>query len=261
MSEQNLKDLFDGAEQEGAISPEAREVIKINDMGAQIQEGLGLTPENIDIKSSEVMIVAMLVDDSSSIDYSNNTQAIIDGYNVVIKSLYESKQRDSILVYAIAMNSGVLCPCQPVSEGVDISQQYSPIGRTPLFDEAIVTLATILAKCKQFNDSGVSCRTATLFMTDGCDVGSQAKSPEVKKIIDDMLLSENHIIAGMGIDDGCTDFKEVFSDMGIRSEWILTPGNTQSEIRKAFQVFSQSAVRASQNAGSFSQTANEGFCG
>ncbi len=37
--------------------------------------------------------------------------------------------------------------------------------------------------------------------------------------------------------------------MKIRDEWILTPGNSDSEIRKAFQVFSQSAVRVSQSAG------------
>jgi hypothetical protein len=34
--------------------------------------------------------------------------------------------------------------------------------------------------------------------------------------------------------------------MGIPDRWVLTPGNSASEIRRAFQVFSQSAVRASQ---------------
>jgi len=47
--------------------------------------------------------------------------------------------------------------------------------------------------------------------------------------------------------------------MGIRDEWILTPGNSEAEIRKAFRVFSQSAVRASQGAGSFSQSGLGGF--
>jgi hypothetical protein len=72
-------------------------------------------------------------------------------------------------------------------------------------------------------------------------------------------MAENHIIAAMGIDDGRTDFRQVFQDMGIRDEWILTPGNSQKDIRNAFQVFSQSAVRASQSAGSFSQTSLGGF--
>jgi Ca2+-binding EF-hand superfamily protein len=75
-----------------------------------------------------------------------------------------------------------------------------------------------------------------------------------------MLRTEQHIIAAMGIDDGGkTDFHQVFRSMGIRDEWILTPGSTPSEIRKAFGTFSKSAVRASQTATSFSQTAAGGF--
>ena len=73
-----------------------------------------------------------------------------------------------------------------------------------------------------------------------------------------MTRSEAHIVAAMGISDGITDFRAVFRDMGIEDRWILTPGNNPSEIRRAFQVFSQSAVRASQ-AASFSQGAAGGF--
>jgi hypothetical protein len=40
----------------------------------------------------------------------------------------------------------------------------------------------------------------------------------------------------------------VFREMGIEDRWILTPGSTASEIRRAFQVFSQSAIRAGQGA-------------
>jgi hypothetical protein len=73
-----------------------------------------------------------------------------------------------------------------------------------------------------------------------------------------MTRSEAHIVAAMGISDGTTDFRSVFREMGIEDRWILTPGNNPSEIRKAFQVFSQSAVRASQ-AASFSSSALGGF--
>ncbi|WP_041429419.1 hypothetical protein [Synechococcus sp. PCC 7502] len=48
--------------------------------------------------------------------------------------------------------------------------------------------------------------------------------------------------------DGYTDFQQIFKEMGISDRWILTPGNSDSEIRQAFQVFSQSAVRVSQGA-------------
>ena len=54
------------------------------------------------------------------------------------------------------------------------------------------------------------------------------------------------------------DLRAIFREMGIEDRWILTPGNNPSEIRKAFQVFSQSAVRASR-AASFSQGAVGGF--
>ena len=67
-------------------------------------------------------------------------------------------------------------------------------------------------------------------------------------------------IAAMGIDNGSTDFRKVFADMGIPAEWILTPKSDPHAIREAFQVFSQSAVRASQ-AAAFSATALAGFAG
>lgn len=71
-------------------------------------------------------------------------------------------------------------------------------------------------------------------------------------------MAETHVVAAMGIDDGSTDFRSVFQEMGIEDRWILTPANTASEIRSAFQVFSQSALRASQ-AARFSKTAIGGF--
>jgi activator of 2-hydroxyglutaryl-CoA dehydratase len=73
------------------------------------------------------------------------------------------------------------------------------------------------------------------------------------------MSSETNIIAAIGIDDGSTNFEEVFTEMGIPKQWILTPKNTPSEIRQAFALASQSAVRASQGAASFSQTAMGGF--
>jgi hypothetical protein len=64
----------------------------------------------------------------------------------------------------------------------------------------------------------------------------------------------------MGIDDGGqTDFRQVFRDMGIREEWILTPGNGQQEITQAFALFSRCAMRVSQSVGNFNQMFLGGF--
>ena len=103
----------------------------------------------------------------------------------------------------------------------------------------------MIAKAEELAQAGIAVRTVTLIITDGGDYGStRCKPADVAALVTDMLAQENHIVAAMGISDGTTDFKKVFRAMGIPDRWILTPGNSASEIRRAFQVFSQSAVRA-----------------
>src|SRR5436190_2898803 len=124
---------------------------------------------------------------------------------------------------------------------------YNPRLSTPLYDQTAVVLGTVIAKAQELAQAGIAVRTVTLIITDGGDYGSRRCRPaDVKAIVDDMLAQENHIVAAMGISDGTTDFKSVFRSMGIPDRWILTPGNSATEIRRAFAVFSQSAVRASQ---------------
>ena len=53
--------------------------------------------------------------------------------------------------------------------------------------------------------------------------------------------------------------RDVFRSMGIEDRWILTPGKDAADIRKAFLLFSPSAVRASQGGASFSRAAVGGF--
>jgi hypothetical protein len=127
-------------------------------------------------------------------------------------------------------------------------QNYQPNKGTPLYDQTVVLLGTVLAKAQDFADNGVPVRTVTLIITDGADCHSlRSQAKDVSLIVKDMLKAENHIIAGMGIDDGSTDFRRVFQEMGISDRWMLTPSNSETEIRQAFQVFSQSAVRVSQS--------------
>jgi len=74
-------------------------------------------------------------------------------------------------------------------------------------------------------------------------LGTPLYDQTVATLIRDMRQAETHIVAAMGIED----------------QWILTPGNDVSQIRRAFQVFSQSAVRASQSAAHFGQAVLGGF--
>ncbi|HEY3355871.1 MAG TPA: hypothetical protein VGQ83_21640 [Polyangia bacterium] len=251
--------LFNSAREEGTLSPAAVKALTIPDLGARIAAGLGIKVD--DVAASEVTLVTMMPDDSGSIRFGGNAQAVRDGHNLVLEALGRSRQREGILAHTRYLNGFVLYPYCPLDGAVRMdSHNYDPNQGTPLYDQTVVLLGTVLAKAQEFAHSGVPAHTVTLLITDGADEHStHSTAKDVRAIAQDMLRSEMHIVAAMGIDDGRTDFRKVFRDMGIEDRWILTPGASQSDVRRAFQVFSQSAVQASQGAARFSRTAVGGF--
>lgn len=255
------KNMFEAAHAEGGLSEASLQALAIPDLGAQIQAGLGISVD--DVPASEVVLVAMMPDDSGSIRFAGNAQAIRDGHNLVLDALRQSKQRDGILAHTRYLNGQVLYPYCPVDQAPKMdSKNYDPDGGTPLYDQSVVLLGTVLAKAREFADAGVPSRTVTLILSDGADEGSmRARAQDVAAIVRDLRRAETHIVAALGVQDGRTDFKKVFREMGIEDRWILTPSAGASELRRAFQVFSQSALKASQGGGSFSKTALGGFGG
>jgi hypothetical protein len=252
--------LFQTAQQEGLLCAESLRTLEVQDIGAQIQAALG-TPAD-DVQASEVVLVTMLIDDSGSIRFvRGNTEAVRAGHNRVLEALAATKQADSILVHTRYLNGHILFPYRPLARAVPLdAHNYDPNLGTPLYDETVVLLGTVLAKTQEFAANGVPARTVTLLVTDGNDQHStRMNAAKVRCVVEDMLRAETHIIAAMGLDDGSVDFRVVFRAMGIPDRWILTPGNSPGEIRRAFEVFSRSAVRASQTTGSFSKTALGGF--
>lgn len=258
----NVQSLFGNAQAEGTISPAgAAAVMAIPDIGATIQAGLGICVD--DVKASEVLLVTMLIDDSGSISTCRNEDNVRQGVNLVLEALGQSKQKDGILVYCKYFNEDApLYPYVPLDQAIKLdTSNYIPNGGTPLYDQIAVVLGTVLAKSQEFVNAGVAVRSVTLIVTDGANEHSKKhKSPgSIKPLVLDVRRAETHIVAAMGIDDGRTPFKAIFEEAGIDSRWILTPKNSPSEIRRAFELASQSALRASQAAGSFSQVAGGGF--
>src|SRR3954465_3728707 len=93
----DLAQLFQAAEEQGAISPAARAVLDVPDLGARIQEGLGIKVS--DVQSSEVVLCTIMPADSGSIRFAGNAQVVRDGHNLVIDALTASRQKDSILAH------------------------------------------------------------------------------------------------------------------------------------------------------------------
>jgi hypothetical protein len=254
----NVNDLFAEAHAEGVLSPSSLQTLTGVDLGAQIQAGLGISVD--DVQASEVVLLTIMPDDSGSIRHAGNEQAVREGHNLVLDALTRSKQGDGVLAHTRYLNGTVLFPYRPIDQAVQMTAaNYEANQGTPLYDQSVVLLGSVVAKAQEFTRNGVAARSVTLIITDGSDQHSRrASAQDVAALVRDMNRSEAHIVAAMGISDGTTDFRAVFREMGIEDRWILTPGNNPSEIRKAFQVFSQSAVRASQ-AASFSQSAVSGF--
>jgi hypothetical protein len=264
----DINALLTGAVDEGAIGNVSLNILQgVDDIGNRIQAGLG-TPADA-ITASEVILVRVLVDDSPSMS-GDPQMAAITGYGSVIDALLDSKQKSGILFGADLLNGGMVCPYTPLDQAIRLDHSnYRLTGLTPLFDRTLATLKIVLTKTMEFSDNGVPVRTVTCIATDGFDNQSQATAAKVATVVKDMLKGENHIICAMGICERTNDatelnrrqqqFRDVFETMGILPQWMLTPANSPSEIRKAFAVFSNSAVRASQNAANFSQTLVAGF--
>lgn len=248
----NAQALFGAAASQGLVSNQTHQALTVTDLGALVQAGLGTPPDLVE--ATELFLAAILLDDTGSIQAAGSESAVRTGANEVAEALRASKNADGILMLIDKLNSGQICPFTPIrSVPKVVPQNYRGSGATPLYDRTFEILSVVLAKQVQVNQTGAQVRTATLIVTDGADNTSRRRASEVKKLVSDLRRAECHIIAGMGIDDGSTDFRQVFREMGIDDSWILTPQNSPTEIRRAFQLFSRSSVQASQGAASFSR--------
>lgn len=284
----SIDDLFQSAQDDDVIGQDAFDALQVIDLGVKIGDALG-TPAD-QFQQGEVVLVAVLIDDSGSIRFCGNTEVVADGHNCVIEALMESKQQDNVLFHSRLLSGQIINPFVSIEQAVKLQTgpggNFNPNQGTPLYDESVAFWGTILAKSQEFSDQGVPVRTISLILTDGSDQHShdfyemeddakmgrwRAPKPGVTALATDLLRQENHIISGMGVADDDddqfqTDFRTVFQRMGIRDEWIVvvkqdgrSKDEFKSELRKQCQVFSQSAVRASQSAANFSQQAVGGF--
>lgn len=235
----SVSGLFQSANDSGALSNQALQTLTVVDVGAQIQAAMGIPA--INVPASEVVLLSLLIDDSGSIESAGNTDNICEGHNLILDAQLEAQVRDNILVHTRYLNGQVLFPYCQLSQATRMDRyNFRPGGGTPLYNHSVLFLGTVLAKAQEFEDNGIAVRTVSVIVTDGGDTQPRPfNSSDVRRIVQDMLRFENHLICGMGIDDGNTDFVRVFQEMGISEGNILTPGNSKKELRRAFQTVSQ----------------------
>lgn len=262
----DVNDLFQEGHDEGSISTEAVQSLRIADLNDAIRPGLAVNIE--DVAASEMILLTLLIDDSGSIRFSSNAQAVRDGYNQIKNEVLRgSRESEEIMIHTRYLNpsirdengdmTDILYPFCPIEQAVDMNpQNYDPRGSTPLYDQIFVTLATVQAEMQRWTRLNVPCRSIVVIITDGADLSSSQHSPAtIRPVVGTLLSQEVNVICAMGIEDGeGTNFRRVFADMGIPPEWVLTPDNTESDIRRAFGMVSRSVSTASRPATGMTST-------
>lgn len=258
----NIKNLLNNAAADEALSAGSISLFNGNTgIQEEIQGALGVGADLF--RAAEAVLVTIMPDDSGSIAAANNESVMIEGVNTVLDAVGDARVQDNILAHIRLLNGTMVCPFVPLTQAERLTtRNYAADKGTPLYDGIVTLLGAVMMKVQEFRDAGIPVQTVTLIATDGQDEHStRNRAADVKKIVDDMNRSEDHIVAAMGIDDGSGRFEAVFREMGILPKWILTPSNSHGEIRKAFRMFSQSASAAARGSAAFSQTALGGGFG
>ena len=254
----NLNDLFSGAVDAGLISKDTSTMLT-GHLGQVVVAGAaGKAME--DIEASDVTLVTILLDKSSSIGFSRLEQAVRDGYSVLVDTLACSKECDSILVALWTFNDRqkVVHSYVPVMDATTLNKKnYRSSGATCLYDTWCDSLAANVAYAQQLRDSGTPCRSVVVVITDGEDTCSKRRASDCAKISKDLLASEQFVLAFVGVGSD-VNFHAVARRMGVPDGCIeVRKSATPSALRKVFQMVSQSAIRASQ--GLIAPGANAGF--
>src|SRR5574341_1966391 len=148
-----VNQLFTVALDEGTLSTASYQALTVADLGAQIQAALGVSVD--DFTASEVVLVTVMPDDSGSIRFGGNATVVREGHNQVLAALRGSKQKSSVLVHTRYLNGKILFPYCGVDQAVELdTQNYDPNLGTPLYDQTVVLLGTVLAKAQEFQDAG-----------------------------------------------------------------------------------------------------------
>lgn len=255
-----LASLFSGAQSAGTIGAQSTQIITGN-LGAVVIAGAaGKDAE--DIVASDVMLVTLLVDASSSIHSRGLEDAVREGQNMLVDALSQSRDRDAILMALWTFNDELRVVHSYVGlEDVTRldAKTYQGVGGTRLYDTWCDALAANVAYAERLRAAGTPCKSVVVVVTDGEDCGSRRRAADCATISRDLLASEQFTLAFVGVGNA-VDFHAIAREMGIPDGNVTVQAQaTPAGLRKVFRMVSQSAIRASQ--GLVRPGANTGFFG
>ena len=212
-----------------------------------------------DITASDVTLVTLLVDASSSIHDRGLEDAVRDGQNALVDALGDTRERDSILMalWTFASDTRVVHSYVGLEDVTRLDKKsYAGLGSTRLYDTWCDALTANVAYAERLRSSGTPCKSVVVVVTDGEDCGSKRRAADCARISNVLLASEQFTLAFVGVGSG--DFHTIAHEMGVPDGCIAVQAQaTPSAIRQVFRMVSQSAIRASQ--GRIAPGPNAGF--
>jgi uncharacterized protein YegL len=212
-----------------------------------------------DITASDVTLVTLLVDASSSIHDRGLEDAVRDGQNGLVDALGDTRERDSILMamWTFASEVRVVHSYVGLDDVTRLDKKsYNAVGGTCLYDTWCDALTANVAYAERLRSSGTPCKSVVVVVTDGDDCGSKRRAADCARISKIVLASEQFTLAFVGVGGG--DFHATAREMGVPDGCIAVQAQaTPSTIRQVFRMVSQSAIRASQ--GRIAPGPNAGF--
>jgi hypothetical protein len=213
-----------------------------------------------DIEATDVTLVTVMIDASSSIASARLSQAVRDGYNGMLDAFAGSKEKDAILVSAWKFNyqAELIHSYVPIKDAIRLDKKtYRPSGSTALYDTWCDALLANVAYAQRLRDSGTPVRSVAVVLTDGADVGSKRRAKQCAALSQDLLKSEQFVLAFVGVGDEAY-FTKIAQSMGVPDGSIEVQKNaTASGLRQVFQMVSRSTIRVSQ--GKIQAGPNTGF--
>ena len=245
-SSQDLEALVGSAVAAGVLSNGTAQLISGNLGDLVLAGAAGQDLESIE--ATDVTLVTVLLDKSSSIAAAQLEPAVRTGYNLLLDTFASSQEADSIMValWTFDHDAHVVHSYLPVNEAATLnSQNYRAGGATHLYDTWCDALAANVAYAQRLRDAGTPTRSIVCVITDGEDVGSRRRIADCARLSRELLASEQFVLAMVGVGDAA-DFRSVGRSMGIPDASIaVQPQATGKALREVFELVSRSVIQLS----------------
>jgi hypothetical protein len=252
--------LLGNAAQAGTITAQTQTMLSGSLDAVVVAGAAGMDVENI--VATDVTLVTVLIDSSTSIHTASLEQAIREGQNALVDAFKGSRENDSVLLalWTFSDEIRVVHSYVAIDDATRLdANNYAGVGGTHLYDTWCDALAANVAYAQRLRTSGTPCKSVVVVITDGEDTGSRRRARDCARISQDLLASEQFVLAFVGVGSEAA-FAPIAKQMGIPSGCVaVQPQATPSALRAVFRMVSQSAIRASR--GLVAPGAGAGFFG